>query len=65
FWVVSTDVRFGSKADMCSAQADVCFVPKADILANGQKQTFLVLGMSHSKKPPITPQPGAVNSTCA
>ena len=25
------DVRFGSKADMCNAQADVCFVPKADI----------------------------------
>ena len=24
-------VRFGSKADMCSAQADVPFVPKADI----------------------------------
>ena len=25
------DVRIGSKADMCSAQADVRFVPKADI----------------------------------
>ncbi|MGA7333752.1 MAG: hypothetical protein WBX77_18770, partial [Pseudolabrys sp.] len=25
------NVRFGSKADMCSAQAHVCFVPKADI----------------------------------
>ena len=25
------NVRFGSKADMCSAQADVCFVPIADI----------------------------------
>ena len=24
------DVRFGSKADMCSAQADVRLVPKAD-----------------------------------
>jgi hypothetical protein len=24
-------VRFGSKADMCSAQADVRFVPIADI----------------------------------
>jgi hypothetical protein len=24
-------VRFGSKADMCGAQADVCFVPIADI----------------------------------
>ena len=24
-------VRFGSKADMCSAQADVRFVPEADI----------------------------------
>ena len=22
-------VRFGSKADMCSAQADVCFTPKS------------------------------------
>ena len=26
-----TNVCFGSKADMCSAQADVRFVPKADI----------------------------------
>jgi hypothetical protein len=26
-------VRFGSKADMCSAQAHVRFVPKADIPA--------------------------------
>ena len=26
-----SDVRFGSKADMCSAQADVRLVPKADI----------------------------------
>ena len=25
------DVRFGSKADMCSAQADVRFTPEADI----------------------------------
>src|SRR4029453_1385482 len=25
-----SDVRFGSKADMCSAIADVCFGPKAD-----------------------------------
>ncbi|MGB8744788.1 MAG: hypothetical protein WCD54_02285, partial [Pseudolabrys sp.] len=25
------DVRFGSKADMCGAQADVCFVPIADL----------------------------------
>jgi len=25
------NVRFGSKADMCSALAYVCFVPKADI----------------------------------
>ena len=25
------DVRFGSKADMCSAQADVRFTPKADM----------------------------------
>jgi hypothetical protein len=24
------DVRFGSKADMCSATRYVCFVPKAD-----------------------------------
>ena len=24
------NVRFGSKADMCSALGDVCFVPKAD-----------------------------------
>ena len=24
-------VRFGSKADICSAQVDVRFVPKADI----------------------------------
>ena len=27
------DVRFGSKADMCSALADVRFVPCADIAA--------------------------------
>ena len=26
-----SNVRFGSKADMCSAQAHVCFVPIADI----------------------------------
>jgi hypothetical protein len=25
------DVRFGSKADICGALADVCFVPIADI----------------------------------
>ena len=31
------------------------FVHATDISANGQKQTFLVLGMSHSKKPPIAP----------
>jgi len=29
----AADVRFGSKADMCSAQADVRFVPIADIQA--------------------------------
>ena len=29
--VVVRHVRFGSKADMCSAQADVRFVPIADI----------------------------------
>src|SRR5215475_6931260 len=33
------DVRFGSKADICSAQAHVCFTPKSDrekrIPANG------------------------------
>jgi hypothetical protein len=28
---VRTNVRFGSKADMCSAQADVRLVPIADI----------------------------------
>jgi hypothetical protein len=28
------NVRFGSKADMCSAQADVRFVPIADIRAS-------------------------------
>jgi hypothetical protein len=28
---VRVDVRFGSKADMCSALGDVCFVPIADI----------------------------------
>ena len=26
------DVRFGSKADMCSATKDVRFVPKADMV---------------------------------
>jgi hypothetical protein len=30
-FVAKADVRFGSKADMCSAQADVRFVPIADI----------------------------------
>jgi hypothetical protein len=29
--LIKADVRFGSKADMCSAQADVRYVPKADI----------------------------------
>ena len=29
----SCDVRFGSKADMCSAQVDVRYVPIADIAA--------------------------------
>ena len=28
----SLHVRSGSKADMCDAQADVCFVPIADIV---------------------------------
>jgi hypothetical protein len=31
--------------------------------ALGQKQTFLVWRMSHSKKPPTAPQAGAVNPT--
>src|SRR5215471_10909674 len=30
-WTFSSHVRFGSKADICSAEADVCFGPKADI----------------------------------
>ena len=29
--MIRPDVRFGSKADMCSAQAGVRFVPRADI----------------------------------
>ena len=29
--LISANVRFGSKADMCSALADVRLVPKADI----------------------------------
>jgi hypothetical protein len=40
WWSVSIepgDVRFGSKADMCSAQADVRFVPKADIAGTQKK----------------------------
>jgi hypothetical protein len=28
---MTPDVRFGSKADMCSALGDVRFVPKADM----------------------------------
>ncbi len=32
------NVRFWSKADMCSAQADVRFVPKADIGAARQNR---------------------------
>jgi hypothetical protein len=28
---VGRDVRFGSKADICSAKRHVCFTPKADI----------------------------------
>jgi hypothetical protein len=31
YFAVQSDVRFGSKADMCSANADVCYGPKADI----------------------------------
>ena len=30
-YAASPNVRFGSKADMCSAKAHVRFVPKADI----------------------------------
>ena len=30
------NVRFGSKADMCSAQGDVRLVPKADIHGRGR-----------------------------
>ena len=29
--MIGQRVRFGSKADMCSAKRDVCFIPKADI----------------------------------
>ena len=32
FAVHQTHVRFGSKADMCSAPTHVRFVPKADII---------------------------------
>ena len=32
------DVRFGSKADMCSAQADVRLVPKADMAAEAKER---------------------------
>jgi hypothetical protein len=34
----SSQARFGSKADMCSALGDVRFVPRADIDARGQLQ---------------------------
>ena len=34
FWF---HVRFGSKADMCSAHADVRYVPKADIAGTQKK----------------------------
>jgi hypothetical protein len=27
----ATDVRFGSKADICNAQTDVCFGSRADV----------------------------------
>ena len=37
------DVRFGSKADMCSAQGHVRFVPIADIYATE------ILGLLHPR----------------
>jgi hypothetical protein len=37
-WRWKGHVRFGSKADMCGAQADVCFVPKADIVSDTAQQ---------------------------
>ena len=39
---VGPRVRFGSKADMCSAHADVRFVPKADIAIKGAARPKLV-----------------------
>ena len=29
-YVAGSDVRFGSKADMCAAKSDVCFTPNSD-----------------------------------
>ena len=34
------DVRFGSKADICSAKGHVCFSSNRDMRGTGQKRTF-------------------------
>ena len=36
------NVRFGSKADMCSAQADVCFMPIADMTTTSRRPSLRI-----------------------
>ena len=50
-------VRFGSKADMCSAQADVCFTPNSD-RESGLPQTVM------SALPPKADMCGATAHVC-
>jgi hypothetical protein len=38
---VLEDVRFGSKADMCSATRDVCFTPNSDIRLRRYLRTII------------------------
>jgi hypothetical protein len=42
----STDVRFGSKADVGSASVDVRFTPKADIVQHGDNVCFVPIAVS-------------------
>ena len=43
----SSNVRFGSLADICSALGDVCFVPKADVRSNSRTGLALWLAARH------------------
>src|SRR5262245_11874381 len=52
-----TDVRFGSKADMCVAKSDVCFTPNSD-RESGLPQTVM------SALPPKADMCSAVADVC-